>query len=51
MENDIQRIGIGNAKYPALDAEVFISDNEIFTFDSTTITFDSTTETFDEIKL
>ena len=48
MENDIQRIGIGNSKYPAIDAAVIVPDDDIFTFDSTTITFDSTIETFDE---
>jgi hypothetical protein len=49
MEQDIQRIGIGNLKNPAIDADVIVPDDEIFSFDSTTITFDSTTDTFDEL--
>lgn len=45
---DIQRIGVGNSKYPAVDEAVINPVDDVFTFDSTTITFDSATDTFDE---
>lgn len=45
---DIQRIGVGNSKCPAIDEAIIKPVDEVFTFDRTDITFDSTTDTFDE---
>lgn len=47
MEKNIQRIGIGNRRFPDVNEEVGISEPGIFTFDSTTVTFDSMVDTFD----
>jgi hypothetical protein len=45
---DIQRIGVGNNKYPSIGEEMIVPDDDLFTFDSEVISFDSTTDTFDE---
>ena len=47
MAKNIQRIGIGNGKFPAVDESVIDPQPGYFTFDSTTITFDSMVDTFD----
>lgn len=51
MEQDIQRIGIGNIKFPAVNEEVVMEPELVWTFDSETITFDSEIRTFDEEKI
>lgn len=48
MEQDIQRIGVGNNKYPLIGInDLNVPEAGIFTFDSTTVTFDSTVDKFD----
>lgn len=47
MAKNVQRIGIGNNRFPGIDEEVGITEPGIFTFDSTTVTFDSMVDTFD----
>jgi len=44
---DIQRIGVGNSKYPDIGGSNIIVEAGVFTFDSTTVTFDSLVDTFD----
>lgn len=46
MKN-IQRIGVGNNRFPDINEEVGIAEPGIFTFDSTTVSFDSMVDTFD----
>lgn len=46
-EKNIQRIGVGNSKFPNVNEDVIIPAKGVFTFDSTTITFDSMVDTFD----
>lgn len=50
MEQDIRRIGLGKARFPAIDEEIPTPDL-VWTFDSEEITFDSMTRTFDEDKI
>lgn len=45
---DIQRIGVGNAKYPGIDEPVIIPNKIEFEFSSEEITFDQVDRTFDE---
>lgn len=47
MAKNIQRIGIGNSKFPSVDENVLDPVSGYFTFDSTTVTFDSMVDTFD----
>jgi hypothetical protein len=47
MAKNIQRIGIGKSKFPAVDESVIDPQPGYFTFDSTTVTFDSMVDTFD----
>ncbi|WP_295093795.1 hypothetical protein [uncultured Flavobacterium sp.] len=47
MAKNIQRIGVGNKKYPNIDEEVGIAEPGIFTFDSMIVRFDSMVDTFD----
>ncbi|WP_268846461.1 hypothetical protein [Flavobacterium aestivum] len=47
MANNIQRIGIGNNKFPDVDESIIDPVPGYFTFDSTTISFDSMVDTFD----
>jgi len=48
METDIQRIGVGNNKFPSIRETILAPENFDFSFDSEEISFDTTTETFDE---
>lgn len=48
MEQDIQRIGIGNKKYPSITQSELVPGDGDFTFDSNYVTFDSVAHTFDE---
>jgi hypothetical protein len=45
---DIQRIGVGNSRFPSINEGVVDPNDMLFTFDSTEITFDSNIKTFDE---
>lgn len=45
---DIQRIGVGNSKFPSINQEIVGPSTDPFTFDSMTVTFDDETRTFDE---
>ena len=47
MNKNVQRIGVGNSRFPSVDESVGIAEPGIFTFDSTTVTFDSMVDTFD----
>lgn len=47
MEKNIQRIGVGNRRFPSVNEDIGIVEPGIFTFDSTTVTFDSMVDTFD----
>lgn len=47
MAKNIQRIGVGNNRFPDVNEEVGIAEPGIFTFDSTTVSFDSMVDTFD----
>ncbi|WP_281225361.1 hypothetical protein [Flavobacterium aquiphilum] len=47
MANNIQRIGVGNSKFPSINDPVIDPVPGYFTFDSTTVTFDSMVDTFD----
>ena len=47
MIKNIQRIGIGNSKFPSVDESIVDPVAGYFTFDSTTVTFDSMVDTFD----
>jgi len=47
MAKNIQRIGIGNRRFPPIDANLIDPVPGYFTFDSTTVTFDSMVDTFD----
>lgn len=47
MAKNVQRIGVGNRRFPGINENVGISEPGIFTFDSTTVTFDSIVDTFD----
>jgi hypothetical protein len=47
MAKNIQRIGIGNRKFPPVDESIIDPQPGYFTFDSTTVTFDSMVDTFD----
>ncbi|WP_035647320.1 hypothetical protein [Flavobacterium sp. ASV13] len=47
MAKNIQRIGVGNNRFPGINEEVGINEPGTFTFDSTTVTFDSMVDTFD----
>lgn len=48
MDKDIQRIGVGNRKYPGVDENVLPPEVVDFTFDSIIVNFDSNVKTFDE---
>lgn len=48
MNKNVQRIGVGNKKYPGVDENVLPPEDNNFTFDSIVITFDTTSDTFDE---
>jgi len=48
MDQDIQRIGIGNIRFPAINEEILIEPELPWTFDSEVITFDAEIRTFDE---
>jgi hypothetical protein len=47
MAKNIQRIGIGKSRFPAIDESIIDPVPGYFTFDSTTVTFDSMVDTFD----
>ena len=47
MEKNIQRIGVGNRRFPNVNEDIGIVEPGVFTFDSTTVTFDSMVDTFD----
>lgn len=47
MAKNVQRIGVGNSKFPSVNESVGIIEPGYFTFDSTTVTFDSIADTFD----
>lgn len=47
MAKNIQRIGVGNNRFPGINEEVGTNEPGIFTFDSTNVTFDSLVDTFD----
>lgn len=47
MAKNIQRIGIGNNRFPDVNQEIKDPVPGYFTFDSTTVTFDSMVDTFD----
>lgn len=47
MNKNIQRIGVGNARFPNVNEDIGIVEPGVFTFDSTTVTFDSEVDTFD----
>ncbi|MGQ7945004.1 hypothetical protein [Flavobacterium sp. WC2509] len=47
MEKDVQRIGIGNNRYPNVNESIGLDEAGYFTFDSTTVRFDSVLDTFD----
>lgn len=44
---NVQRIGVGNRRYPDVNENVGVNDPGIFTFDSTVVAFDSMVDTFD----
>lgn len=47
MNKNVQRIGVGNRRFPDINESVGITEPGIFTFDNTTLTFDSMVDTFD----
>lgn len=47
MNKNVQRIGVGNRRFPPIDENVGINEPGIFTFDSMTVAFDSMVDTFD----
>lgn len=47
MNKNIQRIGVGNKRFPSVNEDVVKIEPGVFTFDSTTVTFDSMVDTFD----
>jgi hypothetical protein len=47
MAKNIQRIGVGNNRFPDINEEVGIAEPGYFTFDSATVRFDSVVDTFD----
>ncbi|MBF4484437.1 hypothetical protein [Flavobacterium sp. CSZ] len=47
MNKNVQRIGVGNSRFPSVNESVGLIEPGIFTFDSMTVTFDSTVDTFD----
>lgn len=49
METDIQRIGIGNRKFPKISEVVIVPPLVVFEFSTEEITFDSVDRTFDEV--
>jgi hypothetical protein len=48
METDIQRIGVGNVKFPSVKESKVTPPKFYFSFDSEEVTFDSTENTFDQ---
>lgn len=47
MAKNIQRIGVGNNRFPNINEDSGVLEPGIFTFDSTVVTFDSMVDTFD----
>lgn len=48
METDIQRIEVGNSKFPSIKESKITAPKLYFSFDSEEVTFDSTENTFDQ---